>query len=180
LSFLFSVLRSPFPLAAAPIPADGFYSQGQTLYNSGHFSDATDAFEMAIKKHDHEKDAQDFIDRIRKETVERIRNKALTGVSKANWQTKYFYMNSIDNRIRVGISAEELFERDSVNFRPGALDAMAQLADSISKADTSRVDIELINEINQDTVSNPELTTQQLSAIFSYLSLAARGVLPKY
>lgn len=180
LIFAVCSLRFEAPLAAVPVPEGGYFSQGQALYNAGHYSDATDAFDMAIKKHDHEKDAQDFIDRIRKETVERIRNKALTGVSKANWQTKYYYISSIDNRIHVGISSEELFERDSVNFRPGSLDAMTQLADAISKADTTRVDIELIDEINQDTVANPELTSQQLTAIFSFLSLSARGVLPKY
>jgi hypothetical protein len=80
----------------------------------------------------------------------------------------------------VGISSEELFERDSVNFRPGSLDAMTQLAGLIAKADSSRVDIQLINEINQGNIVAPELSSQQLTAIFSFLSLAARGVLPKY
>jgi flagellar motor protein MotB len=175
---LISSLGGTSSFAAAP--AADFYNQGLTLYNAGRFSEATDAFEIAVKKHDRADESQAFIDRIRKETVERIRNKALTGVSKTNWQTKYYYMNSVDNRIRVGISSEELFERDSLNFRPGALDAMAQLATIIARADASRIDVELINEVNQDTAAHPELTSQQLTAIFSYLSLASRGLLPKY
>ncbi len=165
---------------ASGAPSGGFYNQGVSFYSSGRFSEATDSFELAVKKHDREKESQDYIDRIRKETVERIRNKALTGVSKANWQTKYYYITSVDNRIRVGISAQEVFERESLNYRPGAIDALALLAASLAKADTSRIDVELINEINQETIPNPDATTQQRSSIFSYLSLAARGALPKY
>ena len=95
---------------------------GADLYKSGRNSEAVDAFEQAIKHKERAQEAQDFIDRIRKETVERIRNKALTGVNKANWQNKYYFMNEVDHRIHVGISTQEVFERDSVNFRPGAVD----------------------------------------------------------
>lgn len=174
ISIVFSHFGSVFAAAG------GFYDQGVEHYRTGHFSDATDAFEQAIKKRDHASEAQEYIERIRRETVERIRNKALTGISKANWQTKYYFMNSVNNRVNVGISAQEVFERQSVNFRPGAVDALAQLAQALSKADTVRVDIDLINEINQETVISPEMKAQQLAAVFSYLSLAARGELPKY
>ena len=79
---------------------------------------------------------REYIDRIRKETVERIRNKALTGVNKASdWQSKYYFMNEVDGRVRVGISVQEAFERDSVNFlRPGAIDALNQLAAIFEKS----------------------------------------------
>jgi flagellar motor protein MotB len=173
---LMAVQAHAFGAAAA----GSFYDQGQELYKAGRYSEATDAFEQAVKKRDHARDAQDFIDRIRKETVERIRNKALTGISKANWQSKYYFMNIVEGRVRVGISSQEMFERGSLNFRPGAVDALAQLAEALSKADNTRVDIELINEINQDTAVNPEIVAQQLDAVFSYLSLAARDNLPKY
>ena len=104
--------------------------------------------------------------------MERIRNKALTGVNKANWQTKYFFMNVIGGRIHVGISDQEVFERNSTNFRPGAIDALAQLAGQIIKADNVKVDIDLVNELNQDTAStDPAITAQQVTAVFSYLSL---------
>src|SRR5579864_1908008 len=172
-----SLLCSQSGLYAA---AAQFYSQGLTLYQAGRYSEATDAFEQAAKHHDHTNEAQDYIDRIRKETVERIRNKALTGISKANWQSKYYFMNVVDNRIHVGVSVQEVFERDSANFRPGAIEALSQVASAVAKADNTRVDIELISEINQDVAINPETTAQQLAAVFSYLSLAARGNLPKY
>jgi len=160
--------------------AGGYYDHGVELYNAGRFSDATDAFDMAVKKRDHATEANAFIERIRKETVERIRNRALTGISKANWQTKFYYMNAINGRVRVGISMQEIFERSGVNFRPGAVEALSQVADAIAKADSLRVEVELINEINQDVTSNPEMLAQQQAAVFSYLSLAARGNLPKY
>src|SRR5262249_37839042 len=104
---------------AASQPSN-FYSKGIELSGAGRFSEAVDSFEQAIKKKDNATAAQNYIDRIRKETVERIRNKALTGVNKSTWQNKYYYMNQLDNRIHVGISVQELFERDSTNFRPGA------------------------------------------------------------
>lgn len=166
-------------VAIAAPAAGGFYNQGVELYKSGHFSDATDAFEQAIKKKDRAQEAKGYIERIRKETVDRIRNKALTGVSKANWQTKYFYMHVVDNRVNVGISAQEVFERQSVNFRPGAVEALNQLADALAKAEALRVQVDLINEINQGPTENKELISQQLAAVFSYLSLASRGNLPK-
>src|SRR5690349_8600355 len=84
------------PRYACAAPAGQFYDQGLTLYRAGRYSDATEAFEQAAKRHDHAKEAQDYIERIRKETVERIRNKALTGISKANWQSKYYFMNAVN------------------------------------------------------------------------------------
>jgi hypothetical protein len=175
LSAVLMISTSPL-MAAAGSP----YSEGLSLYQAGRFSEATEAFERAIKKRDHERDAQSYIERIRKETVERIRNKALSGVSKANWQSKFYFMNAMENRVRVGISAQELFERSSVNFRPGAVEALAQIAETLQKADTKRVDVELINELNQDTARDPQVTALQLATVYSYLSLASRNQLPKY
>ena len=166
--------------ASAAGPAGGFFDKGTELYKAGRNSDAIDAFEQAVKRKDHSSEAQEFIDRIRKETVERIRNKALTGVNKATWQSKYYFMNEVDGRIHVGLSVQEIFERDSTNFRPGAIDALNQLAAAFSKADTARFDVELINEINSEAVPGPSLTAQQLTAVFSYLSLASRDLLPKF
>ena len=111
--------------------------------------------------------------------MERSRNKALTGVNKSNWQTKYYFMNEVDSRVRVGISVQEVFDRDSTNFRSGALDALHQLAGIIGKAETARFDLELINEVNLDTPPDATLTAQQLVALFSYLSLDARNTLPR-
>lgn len=164
--------------------AESFYDKGVALYQTGRFSDAVETFDQAVRKKDHAKEAQGYIDRIRKETVERIRNRALTGVNKANWQSKYYFMNSVDGRIRVGISIQELFERESAHFRPGAVEAMTKLARDLGKADAVRVDVELINEIRQDsesaTFADPELLAQQSAALFSYLSLVASGHLPKF
>jgi hypothetical protein len=174
------LLTSAMPLAVAAAPATGDFDRGAELYKAGRNSDAIEAFEQAIKHKDKAQQAQDFIDRIRKETVERIRNKALTGVNKANWQTKYYFMNEVDHRIHVGISIQEVFERDSLNFRSGAVDALNQLAVAFAKAETSQFDVELINEINSDVAVDPTLTAQQLNAVFSYLSSAARDSLPKF
>jgi hypothetical protein len=177
----FALCLLPFALTSAVWAAGGaYYSKGLEFYNAGRNSDAVEAFEEAIKHRDNAHDAQDYIDRIRKETVDRIRNKALTGVNKANWQTKYYFMTEADNRVHVGISVQEIFERDSTNFRPGAIDALNQLSGIFAKAENARFDIELINELNLDTPPDPTLTAQQLTAVFSYLSLGSRDVLPKY
>jgi hypothetical protein len=166
-------------LLATP-PGGGYFNQGVSLYQAGRYSDATDAFDQAVKHKDNAQEAQNYIDRIRKETVERIRNKALTGINKTNWQSKFFFMNEVDNRVRVGISVQELFERDSVNFRPGAVDALNQLATIFGKAETARFDVELINEVTPETPPSASLTAQQLTTVVSYLSLASRDVLPKF
>ncbi len=179
LPFAISHLPSAMPLAVAASPTGGYFTQGMALYKAGRYSDAVDAFEQATKHKDNAQEAQNYIDRIRKETVERIRNKALTGVNKANWQTKYYFMNEVDNRVRVGISVQEVFERESTNFRPGAVGALNQLGAIFAKAETARFDVELINEVNLDTPPPASLTAQQLTTVFSYLSLASRGVLPK-
>jgi flagellar motor protein MotB len=183
-TLLFAICLLPFALssvrASAPVPEGGFYNHGIDLYKAGRFSDATDSFEQAAKHKDHAQEALDYIDRIRKETVERIRNRALTGISKSNWQSKFFYMHAIGGRVQVGISIQELFENNSLNFRPGAIDALAQVAAAVAEADNMHVDIDVISEVNMEGQSNPEIETQQLTAVFSYLSLAARGQLPKY
>ena len=170
----------PCSMLLAAGPAGGFYNQGLDLYKAGRYSDSVDAFDQAVKRKDHAQEAQQYIDRIRKETVERIRNKALTGVNKANWQSKYYFMNEVDGRVRVGISVQELFERDSTNFRPGAIEALNQLGAIFAKAENAHFDVELINEMNLETPPAPTLTAEQLTTVFSYLSLASRGVLPKF
>jgi hypothetical protein len=178
IGLLGGVTLIPAPLRAGS--STGYYMKGVDLYKAGRFSEAVDAFDGAIRHKERAREAQDFIDRIRKETVERIRNKALTGVNKSNWQSKFFFMNEVDNRVRVGISSQEVFERESLNFRPGAIEALAQLALIISRAETARFEVELVSEISSEAVPNPTLTAQQLTAVFSYLSVAARGDLPKY
>ena len=89
-------------------------------------------------------------------------------------------MNEVDGRVHVGISAQEVFERDSTNFRPGALDALHQLAVIFGKAETAKFDVEMINEMSLESPPDPTLTAQQLTALFSYLSLDARNALPKF
>jgi tetratricopeptide (TPR) repeat protein len=171
------LLPSAMPYGWAAGPAGGFFDRGAELYKAGRYSDAIDSFDQAIKHKEKAQQAQDFIDRIRKETVERIRNKALTGINKANWQSKFYFMNEVDGRVHVGISVQEVFDRDSTNFRQGALDALNQLAGIFQKAENAHFDVELINEVNLETPPDPTLTARQLTAVFSYLSLDSRGVL---
>jgi tetratricopeptide (TPR) repeat protein len=180
LTFAFCLLPFAMMFSVAAAPAGSYFDRGAELYKAGRNSDAIDAFLQAIKHKDRAQQAQGYIDRIRKETVERIRNKALTGINKATWQNAYYFMNEVDHRIHVGISVQEVFERDSVNFRPGAIDALSQLAAAFAKAETAQFDVELINELNAEAPPDPTLTAQQENAVFSYLSLASRDVLPKF
>jgi tetratricopeptide (TPR) repeat protein len=165
-------------LLASPTP--DYYKAGETFYSEGRRSEAMESFEEALRHKQRAPEAQAFIDKIRRETVESIRNKALTGASKSNWQSKYYYINQVDNNVNAGVSIQELFERDSVNFRPGAIDALHELALALSKADNKEVHIDIVNEINQDVAPNKEVLAQQQAAVFSYLSLAARGQLPRF
>ena len=174
-----SVLALASPLRASSTPPH-FFNDGMSLYNAGRYSEAMDAFDNAIKHRDRAEESQHYLDRIRKETVERIRNRALTGVSKTTWQSKYFYIRTIDNRMRVGISSQEMFERQSLNFREGAVDALMQLANILQRNDNANVDIDLISEIAQDTTPNPDLMARQQAEVFSYLALAAQDLLPRY
>jgi flagellar motor protein MotB len=174
---LLGCLAAGVQAAKAPM---NYYNEGVNLYNSGRFSESIDAFETAVKRKDRPAEAQKFIDRIRKETVERIRNRALTGVSKTTWQTKYYFIRAIGGRVRVGISSQEMFERQSLNFRQGAVDALVQLSTVLQQNDNAQIDIELISEINQDTQPNPDLLSRQLSQLFSFLSLSSQNLLPKY
>ncbi len=177
--FIFSLLSVSVSTAWA-VPATGFFDQGVSLYQAARNSEAVDAFEQAIKRKEKSREAQVYIDRIRKETVERIRNKALTGVNKVSWQSKYYFMNKVDDRVHVGISIQEMFERDSLNFRPGAIDSLNQLAAIFQKAKGVNFEVDVVNEINTEGTPNPVLTSNQLNAVFSYLSLASRSALPKF
>jgi hypothetical protein len=165
---------------AAPRGGASFFTEGETLYKAGRFSEATDAFEKAIKQKERPQDSQKYIDRIRKETVERIRNRALTGVSKTTWQTKYYFIRAASGRLKVGISYQEVYERQSLNFRQGAVEALMQLADVLRQNDSAKVDLELISEINTDTPPNPDLLARQQAQLYSLLSLSAQGLIPKY
>jgi len=162
-------------------PSGGSFSEGLNLYKAGRFSEATDAFDKAARTHDHESEAKDYLDRIRKETVERIRSRALTGIAKSNWQSKYYFINTVQNHVQVGISSQELFERGSLNFRPGALEALQQLATTLQKADSGRVEIQIISEIPMTPADQDQaINAQQEAQVFSYLSLAANDELPKF
>jgi hypothetical protein len=157
-----------------------YFNQGVTLYKAGRFSEAIDAFDKASKKKELAQQAQDYIDRIRKETVDRIRNRALSGISKTTWQNKYYFINNIKGRIRVGISSQELFEPSSLNFRPGAADALMQLANVLQRNDNAIIDVELISERTLEAPEDPELLSQRLTELYSFLSLAAQDALPNY
>ena len=174
-----TLLALTLPVYATSTPPH-FFNDGMALYNAGRYSEAMDAFDNAIKRRDRADEAQHYLDRIRKETVERIRNRALTGVSKTTWQSKFFYIRTIDNRMRVGISSQEMFERQSLNFREGAVDALMQLASILQRNDSANVDIDLISEVSEDTVINPDLVARQQAEVFSYLSLASQDLLPRY
>jgi flagellar motor protein MotB len=176
MSFL---LMAPWALQAAHAPSN-FYNEGMTLYNAGRNSEAIDAFENAIKHKDRAADSQHFIERIRKETVERIRNRALTGVSKTSWQNKYFFIRTVGGRVRVGISSQEMFERQSINFRQGAVDALVQLSTILQHNDNAVIDIEVISEVNQDSVINKDLLARQLAELYTFLSMSSMDLLPKY
>lgn len=167
------------PLAGLCAPAgSGFFDQGITLYKAGRYSEAMEAFDRAVQARDHGEESQHYMEQIRKETVERIRNQALAGISKTNWQSKFYFIRSIENRLQVGISSQETFEPRGVNFRPGAADALRQLATTLQHNDNALVDLELISERPTESPENPELLGRRLAEIFSYLSLAAQDALP--
>lgn len=173
---------SPWPgtVDASSTPKTGYFDAGVAEYKAGHFVDAMGSFENAIKFHERAKEAQQYLDQIRKETVEAIRNKALAGISKDKWQSKFYFINTLAGHLMVGISAPELFEPDSLNYRAGAVDALQQLATLIQHNESSTVEIQLINELNEGLPTNPDLVSQRLSEVLSFLSLSARNQLPKY
>src|SRR5438552_4095628 len=173
-----ALLLAMTAIGYATAPGMSYYTEGINLYNAGRYSEATDAFENAIKHKERSQESQRFIDRIRKETVERIRNRALTGVSKTTWQNKYFFIRAIGGRLRVGLSSQEMFERQSLNFRQGAVDALMQLVNVLQHNDNAVVDIDMISEITTDTAPNPDLKARQLAEVYSYLSLASQDLLP--
>ena len=174
---VFAFMVSTLPARAA---GPNYFSQGVDMYKAGRYSEATEAFENAVKKRDRAEDSQRYIERIRKETVERIRNRALTGVSKTTWQNKFYFINNVGGRVRVGLSSQELFERQSLHFRPGAADALMQLAGVLQRNDNAVFDVKLISEVAQNTPESPELVNQQLVEVFSFLSLAAQDSFPRY
>jgi hypothetical protein len=68
----------------------------------------------------------------------------------------------------------------SLNFRPGAADALKQLAANLQGNDNVLIDVDLISERPLDAPENPELLNRRLAEIFSFLSLAAQDALPDY
>src|SRR5947209_5592510 len=76
-----AIMLLSLSLGWAGAPPGGYFNQGMDLYKAGRNADAVEAFEQAVKRKDSAHQAQEYIDRIRKETVERIRDKALTGVN---------------------------------------------------------------------------------------------------
>ena len=177
---LASLLVIALPYARGAEPAESDFQRAVRLYKAGRNSDAIDAFDLAIKRKENVDEAQAYNTRIRNEIVERVRNKALTGVDKSKWQSKFYFMNELDKRINIGISEQEVFERDSLNFRPGAVDALNRLAAALTKADKSHLEIDLVSEINQAESADRALKSLRLIEVFSYLSLAAGGSLPNF
>ena len=74
--WILGLLMSGASLAAAAGARDGlsYYNEGLSLYNSGRLSEATDAFEMAVKRRYRPDDSKRYVDRIRKEKrIRRVR-----------------------------------------------------------------------------------------------------------
>jgi len=113
--------------------------------------------------------------------VQKIRNRALHGISKSDWKSKYYFLKHYHERIVLGLSLQEFFEPNSSVLREGATQALSDIAETMERLNDKRLEVALIDErIPGDEYRDTRLSQRQLSIVFSYLCASAYHGTPEF
>src|ERR1700690_4157757 len=164
---------------------NNYYWQGTQLYNLGRLGEAFESFEKAIQRKQNTKEAEAYLLQIRQEIVNNAKKRseeknALNyGGNSPDTALNISYVEK--GYIRVTIQAKFLFDENMANLKTGGMDVINRLADVLQAKEGQRVEVTLINEL--DNVENArDIDAERSLLVFSLVNFkrlsADNGTLP--
>src|SRR5580692_7642242 len=164
-TLIFAICLLPFAMSVwaddskAPAAADSadqtdsnYYWQGTQLYNLGRLGDAFESFEKAIQRKQNTKEAEAYLLQIRQEIVNNAKKRSEEknamnyGGNTPDTALNVAYVEK--GYIRVTIQAKFLFDENTASLKTGAMDVINRLADILQAKEGQRVQVTLVNELD--------------------------------
>jgi flagellar motor protein MotB len=152
---------------------NNYYWQGTQLYNLGRLGEAFESFEKAIQRKQNSKEAEAYLLQIRQEIVNNAKkrsdekNSLNYGGNTPDTALNVSYVQK--GFIRVTVQSKYLFDENTASLKSGAMDVISRLADVLQAKEGQRVEVTLINEI--DNVANVrDIDAERTLLVFSLVN----------
>lgn len=152
---------------------NNYYWQGTQLYNLGRLGEAFESFEKAIQRKQNSKEAEAYLLQIRQEIVNNAKkrsdekNSLNYGGNTPDTALNVSYVQK--GFIRVTVSSKYLFDENTASLKTGAMDVISRLADVLQAKEGQRVEVTLINEID-NVVNVRDIDAERTLLVFSLVN----------
>jgi flagellar motor protein MotB len=152
---------------------NNYYWQGTQLYNLGRLGEAFESFEKAIQRKQNTKEAEAYLLQIRQEIVNNAKKRseeknALNyGGNSPDTALNVSYVEK--GYVRVTIQAKFLFDENTANLKAGGMDVINRLADVLQAKEGQRVEVTLINELD-NVINVRDVDAERTLLVFSLVN----------
>jgi flagellar motor protein MotB len=152
---------------------NNYYWQGTQLYNLGRLGEAFESFEKAIQRKQNTKEAEAYLLQIRQEIVNNAKKRseeknALNyGGNSPDTALNVSYVEK--GYIRVTIQAKFLFDENTACLKAGGMDVINRLADVLQAKEGQRVEVTLINELD-NVINVRDIDAERTLLVFSLVN----------
>ncbi len=159
--------------SAADQSDNNYYWQGTQLYNLGRLGEAFESYEKAIQKKQNSKESEAYLLQIRQEIVtnakKRSDERTALNYGGTNPDTALNIAYVEKGFIRITVLGKFLFDENSASFKTGAMDVINKLVNVLQTKDSQRVQVTLINEID-DVHNVRDIDAERALLVFSLIN----------
>lgn len=152
---------------------NNYYWEGTRLYNLGRLGEAFESFEKAIQRKQNSKEAEAYLMQIRQEIVNNVKNRkneqSNVNVAGGNPDSAINVIYVEKGHIRVLLQGKLMFDENTATFKSGALDIIQKVADMLQGKDGNRIEITLINELD-DIKNAKDVDAERALAVYSLIN----------
>jgi len=158
-------------------PADqtdnNYYWQGTQLYNLGRLGEAFESFEKAIQRKQNTKEAEAYLLQIRQEIVNNAKKRSEEknainyGGNSPDTALNISYVEK--GYVRVAVQSKFLFDENTASLKTGGMDVINRLADVLQAKEGQRVEVILINELD-NLVNVRDIDAERTLLVFSLVN----------
>jgi flagellar motor protein MotB len=159
--------------ASADQTDNNYYWQGTQLYNLGRLGEAFESFEKAIQRKQNTKEAEAYLLQIRQEIVNNAKKRseeknALNyGGNSPDTALNVAYVEK--GYVRVTVQSKFLFDENTASLKTGGMDVINRLADVLQAKEGQRVEVILINELD-NLVNVRDVDAERTLLVFSLVN----------
>ncbi|MFA5976094.1 MAG: hypothetical protein WC859_08040 [Elusimicrobiota bacterium] len=158
-----------------------YYWQGTQLYNLGRLGEAFESFEKAIQRKQNAKESEAYLLQIRQEIVTNAKKRA-EGRSTLNYGGQnpdsaltVVYLDR--DHLKVTLQAKFLFDENTACLKNSAMDVLNRLSDLIQTKEGSRVEIEMVDELDV-TGKSKDIDAERTLLVFALLNFKRLSLPP--